>query len=53
MRRTVQKELEDPLSLLILEGDYPCGTAFIAEGREGKINLRVKTKLPAAILTMD
>jgi ATP-dependent Clp protease ATP-binding subunit ClpC len=42
MRRTIQKELEDPLSILILEGNYPYGTAFIAEGREGKINLRPK-----------
>lgn len=42
MRRTIQKELEDPLSLLILEGDYPRGTVFIAEGREGKINLKPK-----------
>jgi ATP-dependent Clp protease ATP-binding subunit ClpC len=42
MRRTIQKELEDPLSLLILEGDYPCGTVFAAEGREGKIKFRPK-----------
>ncbi|MDR2364052.1 MAG: ATP-dependent Clp protease ATP-binding subunit [Spirochaetaceae bacterium] len=42
MRRTIQKELEDPLSLLILEGDYPRGTVFIAEGREGKISLKPK-----------
>jgi ATP-dependent Clp protease ATP-binding subunit ClpC len=31
MRRTIQKELEDPLSRLILEGNYPCGAAFIAD----------------------
>ncbi|MDR2759734.1 MAG: ATP-dependent Clp protease ATP-binding subunit [Spirochaetaceae bacterium] len=42
MRRTIQKELEDPLSLLILEGDYPPGTLFTAEGREGKIKFRPK-----------
>jgi ATP-dependent Clp protease ATP-binding subunit ClpC len=42
MRRTIQKELEDPLSFLILEGDYSRGTIFIAEGREGKINLKPK-----------
>ncbi|MDR0589513.1 MAG: ATP-dependent Clp protease ATP-binding subunit [Spirochaetaceae bacterium] len=40
MRRTIQKELEDPLSLLILEGDYPYGTVFAAEGRGGKIKFR-------------
>jgi ATP-dependent Clp protease ATP-binding subunit ClpC len=31
MRRTVQKELEDPLSRLILEENYPCGATFIAD----------------------
>jgi ATP-dependent Clp protease ATP-binding subunit ClpC len=31
MRRTIQKELEDPLSCLILEGNYPYGTTFIAD----------------------
>ncbi|MDR2053560.1 MAG: ATP-dependent Clp protease ATP-binding subunit [Treponema sp.] len=40
MRRAVQKELEDPLALLILEGEYPVGTAFIADCRNGKIILR-------------
>jgi ATP-dependent Clp protease ATP-binding subunit ClpC len=42
MRRTIQKELEDPLSLLILEGNYPPGAVFTADGRKGKISLRVK-----------
>jgi ATP-dependent Clp protease ATP-binding subunit ClpC len=31
MRRTIQKELEDPLSHLILEGNYPSGATFIAD----------------------
>jgi ATP-dependent Clp protease ATP-binding subunit ClpC len=43
MRRTIQKELEDPLSRLILEGDYPYGTVFVAEGREGKLRFRPRT----------
>jgi ATP-dependent Clp protease ATP-binding subunit ClpC len=42
MRRVLQKELEDPLSLLILEGNYPHGTVFIAGSREGKIMLKAK-----------
>jgi ATP-dependent Clp protease ATP-binding subunit ClpC len=42
MRRTIQKELEDPLSILILDEDYPPGTSFIADGRNGKISLRAK-----------
>jgi ATP-dependent Clp protease ATP-binding subunit ClpC len=35
MRRTIQKELEDPLSRLILEGNYPYGATFIADGVTG------------------
>jgi ATP-dependent Clp protease ATP-binding subunit ClpC len=37
MRRTIQKELEDPLSLLIL--DRPPGALFTAAARQGKIRL--------------
>jgi ATP-dependent Clp protease ATP-binding subunit ClpC len=37
MRRTIQKELEDPLSRLILEGDYPSGVTFIADLSAGSI----------------
>jgi ATP-dependent Clp protease ATP-binding subunit ClpC len=42
MRRAIQKELEDPLALLILEGEYPVGTAFIADCPGGKITLNPK-----------
>ncbi|MDR0587274.1 MAG: ATP-dependent Clp protease ATP-binding subunit, partial [Treponema sp.] len=42
LRRAVQKELEDPLSALLLAGEYPAATVFSAEGRSGKISLRVK-----------
>jgi ATP-dependent Clp protease ATP-binding subunit ClpC len=45
LRRTIQKELEDPLSLLILEGAAP-GTTFVADGRKGTISL--KSKVPLA-----
>jgi ATP-dependent Clp protease ATP-binding subunit ClpC len=37
MRRTIQKELEDPLSMLILDGLWPAGTVFSAGTRRGKI----------------
>ncbi|MDR3167771.1 MAG: ATP-dependent Clp protease ATP-binding subunit [Treponema sp.] len=40
MRRAIQKELEDPLASLILEGEYPPGTVFIAEYRNGRIFLK-------------
>jgi ATP-dependent Clp protease ATP-binding subunit ClpC len=38
MRRTIQKELEDPLSTLIL--DRPAGTVFIVSVRNKKITIR-------------
>jgi ATP-dependent Clp protease ATP-binding subunit ClpC len=42
MRRAIQKELEDPFALLILEGEYPVGAAFIADCHNGKISLHPK-----------
>jgi ATP-dependent Clp protease ATP-binding subunit ClpC len=47
MRRTIQRELEDPLSLLILEEGCPRGTSFIADGRNGVISLRAERPDPA------
>jgi ATP-dependent Clp protease ATP-binding subunit ClpC len=35
MRRAIQKELEDPLSCLILEGNYPYGATFVADTAAG------------------
>lgn len=45
LRRTIQKELEDPLSMLILEGAWKAGALFTADSRKGKI--RLSGKLPA------
>jgi ATP-dependent Clp protease ATP-binding subunit ClpC len=47
LRRTIQKELEDPLAQLLLERNWPVGTVFSAGlgrdcNREGKIKLRGK-----------
>jgi ATP-dependent Clp protease ATP-binding subunit ClpC len=39
LRRTLQKELEDPLALLILEHEWPKGTVFIADYYDGRIVL--------------
>jgi ATP-dependent Clp protease ATP-binding subunit ClpC len=39
LRRTIQKELEDPLSRLILGQDWPGGTVFTAAGRKGAVCL--------------
>jgi ATP-dependent Clp protease ATP-binding subunit ClpC len=40
MRRAIQKELEDPLSTMLLEGNYPFGTLFVADGQDGKITVQ-------------
>jgi ATP-dependent Clp protease ATP-binding subunit ClpC len=40
LRRAIQKELEDPLSLLVLEGSYAPGTLFKAEGKNGTITVK-------------
>jgi ATP-dependent Clp protease ATP-binding subunit ClpC len=42
LRRTIQKELEDPLSRLILSGEWVVGTVFTAGLRKGKICLSGK-----------
>jgi ATP-dependent Clp protease ATP-binding subunit ClpC len=49
LRRAVQKELEDPLSLLLLEKDYPADAVFAAEGRNGKIIFKAKLPCPEAV----
>jgi ATP-dependent Clp protease ATP-binding subunit ClpC len=39
MRRAIQKELEDPLSMMLLEGGCPPGAVFVADALDGKITL--------------
>jgi len=39
LRRTLQKELEDPLARTLLENDWPKGTVFTASLSDGKIEL--------------
>ena len=48
LRRVIQKELEDPLSRLMLDGDWPAGTIFTARAKNGKI--RVSGKKPASVV---
>jgi ATP-dependent Clp protease ATP-binding subunit ClpC len=43
LRRTLQKELEDPLARLLMEHDWPKGTGFTATIRDGKIELTGNT----------
>ena len=42
LRRTIQKELEAPLSLLILEGGFQSGTVFTVDAKNGEIKIRGK-----------
>lgn len=42
MRRCIQTELEDPLSLVLLGGDYPDNSIFSAEVKNRKIHIRYK-----------
>jgi len=50
LRRSLQKELEDPLSYKILSEDYPSGTVFSAFVKSGKIFLKAEEKIPEAQL---
>ncbi len=44
LRRTIQKEIEDPLSVAILQGRFEPGDAISAEVRSGKICFRRKNR---------
>ena len=55
LRRTIQKELEAPLSELMLENFWPQGTIFTVDGKNGVIKLKGKTpveKEPANTLEL-
>jgi len=42
LRRTIQKELEDPLSRIILDSALPGGTVFSVKSKAGKIHISGK-----------
>ena len=42
LRRVIQKEIEDPLSLEVLKGNVKAGDQLYLELKSGKINFRVK-----------
>jgi len=44
LRRTLQKEIEDPLSVAILQGRFESGDSISAEVRSGKIYFRRKNR---------
>jgi ATP-dependent Clp protease ATP-binding subunit ClpC len=46
LRRTIQKEIETPLSDLILEGSWKPGAVFTVDGKNGEIKLKGKNPVP-------
>ncbi|MDR0598371.1 MAG: ATP-dependent Clp protease ATP-binding subunit [Treponema sp.] len=44
MRRAIQKELEDPLSTILLDGSCPPGAVFVADAQDGNITVRPAPK---------
>ena len=44
LRRTIQKEVEDPLSMEILKGRFGQGSHIVVSIRNGKISFRAKNK---------
>ena len=49
LRRTIQKEIEDPLSVAILQGRFESGDSVSAEVRSGKISFRRKNRRKKSI----
>jgi len=42
MRRAIQREIEDPLALLVLEREHPAGSVFTLDLKDGKLSLKAK-----------
>ena len=53
MRRLIQRELEDPLSLMIISGKLASGDTVRVDARDGSITVRVGKKKLKAIGTTD
>jgi len=53
LRRTIQKELESPLSQLILDGSHEEGTVFTAEGKNGDIKIRASKMKAQALVNCN
>lgn len=46
MRRLIQREIEDPVALLIVSGKVSSGDTVRVDGRSGKITVSVKRSKP-------
>jgi ATP-dependent Clp protease ATP-binding subunit ClpB len=47
LRRTLQREVENPLALKVLSGEIGEGDTAVVDGEDGEIVLRVLTQVPA------
>lgn len=52
MRRLIQREIEDSLSLMIISGKLCAGDTVRVDAKDGKLILRIK-KNPAIMITLD
>ncbi|MDR3355821.1 MAG: ATP-dependent Clp protease ATP-binding subunit [Spirochaetaceae bacterium] len=53
LRRVIQNKLEDPLSLILLDGQIPAGTVILARAEDGKIELDAIPRTVEAELVGD
>jgi ATP-dependent Clp protease ATP-binding subunit ClpA len=47
LRRTLQREVENPLALKVLSGEIGEGDTAVVDAEDGEIVLRVLTQVPA------
>jgi ATP-dependent Clp protease ATP-binding subunit ClpC len=53
LRRTIQKELEAPLSELLLEESWPPGTVFTVDGKGNEIKIKAKSPVETGQKTAE
>ena len=49
MRRAIQRLLQDPLALRLLNGDFQAGDTVVADAVEGKSELRFEKKVAVEV----
>jgi len=51
MKRAIQRLLQDPLSLRLLNGDFTAGDMVVVEGDAGKHALEFTRRVPELVAT--
>jgi ATP-dependent Clp protease ATP-binding subunit ClpB len=49
MRRAIQRLLQDPLALRVLNGDFAAGDTVVADAVSGSRDLRLEKKVAVAV----